>query len=284
MTNELTTTTAAVLIPEIWSQEMVDYMYAAPVVMNRVHRVDREIVARGSKINLPIMPAISVNDVSTSDGSVTNQALTQTETELSISYHREATVSLLLKADIQANRDILADFKRQFPDVLMQDIEDKLLALHSSVTTNAVGDTNSVPGEDLLTAAVSKLLDSNFGIAMRDPNRVTWFFHTNQWQYLKKVDGWNDAEKTGASIGGGVQLQLPSVYGIPLLLSSRVANSSGRRNLLCLREALALGIQNGIDIVELPSTALAKTICAHVLYGVAAYNEARAVKITTVTA
>ena len=285
MADELDAATETLVItPEIWSQQMVDYVYSSPVMMNRVHRVDREIVAMGSKINLPQMPALTVGDVTATTGAVANQSATYTEIELTIDKWRYNAVTLVNKAGIQANRDILADFRRAYPDALMADVDAKLMALHGDITTYTQGDANTQPNEDLMTATVADLLGANLGNRMRDPNQVTFFLHTNLWKYLKKIAGWVDACVTGEAVGGRQKLELPNLYGIPVLLSSQIVSSSGRRNFLCLKEVFALGIQKGIDIQEIPIDALAKKIAASVLYGVKAYNEARGVKITTVAA
>jgi electron transfer flavoprotein alpha/beta subunit len=68
-----------------------------------------------------------------------------------------------------------------------------------------------------------------------------------------------------------------------VFFSSQVESSSGRQNLLMLREALALGIQKGITIEQVPAESLSTKIAAHVLFGVKTYNEGRACKITTAT-
>ncbi len=275
-------TETLVITPEIWSQTMVDYMYSQPVVMNRVHRVDRE-VSFGSKINLPQMPAMTVADVTATSGAVADQDYTYTEIELTINQWRHNTINLVRKAEIQANRDVLADFRRQFPDSLMADIDAQLLALHGDITTYTQGDANTIPGEDLLTAAVADLLGANLGGALRAPNRVSWVFHTSLWKSCKKVSGWVDAQVTGEAVGGRLKQDVPNLYGVPMYFSSQVVSSTGRRNLLMLREALALGIQKGITIEQVPAESLSTKIAAHVLFGVKAYNQARAVKITTAT-
>lgn len=271
-----------VLIPELWSQQMLEGLYQAGEVMNRVQRVDGEVSALGDILHLPLMAAWSVNDVTAATGAVTDQVNTPTEQQLTINQWREVTWSVVEKSAKQASKSWPEDFKRDAIRAIKQDVEAKVLALYSDVTSYTQGDSSSQAGEDILTAAIGQLMGNNLGDALRDPNRATFAFHTSQWESLKKIKEYSQAQITGESMGGAMKMSIPNLYGIPVFFNTQVASSgSARQNLLFIREAFACGIQSNPEFKELTSTGLNRRFNVNILYGVKTRAQDRAVLIKT---
>lgn len=281
MANEIGNTQLDYGIPEIWPEEALAAFYQEAQVAKRVDNVSGLVAAHGDILHLPAMPAVSVNSVG-ADGGVTSQQLSLTEAQLTVDKWVETTVDIIDKANIQSKVNALEGFKKAFPQALNESVETELLALYASFTSNVEGDANSAMSEDLALASLQDLLDRKFGMALRDPNRVSFILHTSQWTPCKKIAAWNDAHITGEASGGALKMSVPSLYGVPVFFNTSVASaSSARQNLLILREAMALGIQRNISVEKLARTKLSQQWTAHCLYGVKVRAETRGVLIKT---
>lgn len=271
-----------VIIPELWSEDLLSGTYQAAQVANRVQRVDSDVSAFGDTLHLPAMPQISVNDVTAATGAISVQDLTLTENQLLVNKWKECSFTFTNKATKQAKLDAIAAFKKDSPGAMIDQCETDLLGLYSDVTTNVVGSSTDVINEDLLLAAMVKLLNSKFGAAMRQSDRVSFVFYTGAFAQVKKVDVWNSAQITGYNEGGQMNMTVDALYGVPVFFNANVVSaSSERKNLLFLREAFALGVQKNIGFQEIPNTGLARTFAADWLYGVKTRAESRAVLIKT---
>ena len=281
MANETTNTELDFIVPELWQPQLLQAVYDADDILNRVQRVDGDVRGKGDILHLPAMPVISTNAVGSS-GSVTNQTVTPTEAQLTVDTWRESTMTLVDKADIQSIGDIIAAFQAGAPQALGEKMVSDLLALatDANITTNVVGDGSQPLDEDALAASIGKLMATKFGGMLRDPNRVSWFLDAAEWQNLKKVGVYTHADVSGSSAYAGDKLALPNFYGVPYFLSNQVrVSSSIRYNLLAIREALALGVQRNIEMMELPRADLARRFNVNVLYGVKVRAQARAVLV-----
>lgn len=273
------------VIPQIWSDDVLAIVYQEGVLINRIARHDRDIAAYGDTVNLPGMDTVSVNNVTQATGAVTDQDITLLNVALVINKWTEATIQVVNMATMQARFDVISNFKQDFSSALIKQIDTDIAALYTDVTTNVVGDATTQFNEDIATAAIGKLLDTQFAGALRDPNRVSFCLHSSQWKSVKKVSPWNEAQITGEAMGGTLKMTVPNVYGVPLYFSTVVASDGGnpaaRQNLLFLREAFCIAIQKEIQFTELVSTGLAKRYNSNVLYGVKTRSQARAVLIKT---
>lgn len=271
-----------VIIPEIWSSDMLEALYEEAGAVNRVSNVSGEVAALGDKLNLPNDVAFSVNDVTASSGAVTDQDVTILSAQLTIDKWKEVTFQVVDKAAKQAQKIWMPAWRNSSFSALAQQIESDVLALYSDVTTYTGGDSTSQANEDLLTAAFGQLLGNKLGKKLENPNESSWIFHTSQWESLRKAKVYGDANITGESVGGGLKKKIPDIYGIPVYFNTQVGSTGGaRQNLLLTRDAFACGIQSNPEFKELSSTGLARRYCANVLYGVKTRKEDRAALIKT---
>jgi hypothetical protein len=271
-----------VVIPEKWSEDFLSGTYQAAQVANRVQRVDAEVSASGDIVHLPFIPTFSVSDVTAATGAITAEDITLLEQQLTVDKWRHMAFQVPNKASKQALKGAIEGLKEQGPGALIADIESKLLNLYSDVTTNSLGSSADIVNEDLLTAAIGKLMDAKLGQFLRKSDDISFVFHTSQWAPAKKVNAWNDAHITGYGKGGAMDMEVPALYGVPVFFNAEVVSSgSARQNLLFIRHALALGVQKNIGFQEVPNTGLARTFACDVLYGVKTRKEDRAVLIKT---
>ena len=271
MTNETTNTELDFIVPEIWQPKLLKAVYDSGKVVNRVDNVSGEIAAKGDILHLPNMPTITVNSVGAS-GSVTNQTITPTEAQLTVDTWVESTMTLVDKASKQSNGNIVEDFYTGAGAALRQKMDIDLLALATSANFSAQtaqGDGTGPLGEDELAGAIAEMMESKFAEALDEADRATFFIHAGEWRNLKKISAYSHANLLGNGGYSATSRKLPDFYGVGTVLHTQVRVASTiRYNLLALKEALAIGIQSNIGILELPRADLARRFNINALYGV----------------
>jgi hypothetical protein len=274
MTNEIGNTEADVVIPELWleAQDLIKALYSASRIPMRVMRLDDRAKFYGDVIHIVAVPTATIGAVG-ADGTLANQALTLTENQLSVSRWRGNQITILNRASKQAKIDLFKAYVETMKGVAVQDVENYVLSLHASLTGTAVGDELGEAGEDLLAAAVQNALNAELGEKLEDPEAMSWFFHTSQWDSLHKADFVKQYNVTGQTGGAAMPIRREkSIWGIPVFFSTQVASASYqsgtiRANMLAAREALALAVQKEIGVNMIPVAALAKGYAVDVLYG-----------------
>jgi len=278
MANEITNTQADVIIPELWRPKMFEARYPSSVMIKRVTSVDGDVSKYGDILHLPIEPVVSVNNVG-ADGSLTNQALTPTESELTVNLWKEATIDVVDKAQKQSILDLLTAFIPGFGKAIAAAQDLSLLGLHSDLTTNEVGDSSTEYSAELLQAALQKLIDAN--IPVDNANDISCVLHTSKWSALKNIDKFQFANYTGMAMGGQMKYEAPAPYGVPHFFSSQVVSSTGYHNLVFHRQAFGIGTQKNFSIEKLARTKLSQAIVGSVLYGVKTIRETHGVDMVT---
>lgn len=271
MTSETGNTELDVVIPEIWQPKILKAVYDSGKVINRCDNVSGEISAKGDKLHLPNMPDIAINNVGAS-GSVANQTITPTENVLDIDQWKEATMTLVDKASKQSNGNIVDDFYNGAGAAMRQTMDASLLALATSANFSAQtaqGDGSGPLDEDILAGAIGEMMESKFAEALDEADRATFFLHAGEWRNLKKIGVFTHANLLGSGAYAAGSRKVVDFYGVGTVLHTQVRVSGGiRYNLLALKEALAIGIQSNIQILELPRADLARRFNINALYGV----------------
>lgn len=285
MANEITNTEADVLIPELWRPKMLEARYAKMTFGKRILSVDGDVAAKGDILHIPIEPTVSVNAVG-STGSVTNQALTPTESQLTVDQWREATIDVVDKAQRQSIVDLVTAFQPGMSKAMADDADGLIANQYSNITTNSVGSTSApldTVNPDLLTAAVQKLLV--LSVPVDDPNDVSFMFHATVWAQLKKIAEFNNANLTGKSTGGALEMKVPDIYGIPTFFTTKIKSTAGNlsvyKNFLLHRQALAWGMQKNFRLEMLARTKKSQPVSADWLFGIRTVRENHACLINT---
>jgi hypothetical protein len=104
-TNQITTTTAAKFIPDVWSMEVLRATEDALVMAPLVKRYDSLVKERGDTIHIPSLSNLTANDKS-ANTQVTLQAVTETETTIDINKHKEASFLVEDIVKVQSNYDL----------------------------------------------------------------------------------------------------------------------------------------------------------------------------------
>lgn len=261
--------------------------YTEAIADRVVHTEIDNIRAFGDIFHLTFFPRVTINSVSATVGSVTNQTVTLSEGQLTVDQWREATVEIVDKSGIQSlfgdPKKLAMRFAKEFAPALAEDMDNKVLAEHSNITTNVVGDTAApVDFKDSHARAAMQKLDE-----ARIPKKNRGFVLSPKayWDMFGQ-EKYSSAAMMGTSKGavaGGPDV-LPSIYGAKWFQSQEVAVSGALdKNLLLHKDTIALGVQRNVDIQIFAKTQLSTRINGNILYGVKTIRENHGCVINTAT-
>jgi HK97 family phage major capsid protein len=283
MANEITTTEGAVFIPEIWRPGFLKALAYKGVVRNRVLSADGDVAKMGDILHIRIAPQGVVNNVTAATGAITNQALTPSESQLTVNKWKDYSFDIVDNVKAQADMYLDASLKDSAPQAFAKAIDTDLLALQSTFTTQtAIDATAGLSGDSLTEAFYSLAVDE---VNMDDPNNLSWVFHWKQWPVLKKIAGLSEAQITGESGGGLLKFKLPDVLGTPVYFSSAVAESGGEhKNMLFHREAMACGVQKNFNMEQLARVRKSTPYSIDMMYGVKEVRTTHGIVVRTTAA
>jgi hypothetical protein len=282
--NELTATELSPLIPENWRPRFVEALYEKQYVLPYALNVTGDFSdhnGKGDIANIAIEPTLSTNDTS-SDGSLTVQQVTTTNIALAVDKNKNTTVEIVGIAREQAFKEFETQFPISAGNALREKMESDLLALYSDATTTAAGDGTGNLGEDEFLAAVQQLVSAKVPIIQKPGDNFLAIADT-QFQAVRKLN-LMDYSRTGQSgHGGAAEMEIPKLWGIPVVFSTQVASSGGiRYSLLANKQALAWAAQRNVEPRMADRLAAAKdswlmTVLA--LYGVKTVTAGRMVQL-----
>lgn len=255
----LTTTTHAAFLPDVWARLSMPAFEEALVTGKRIMRFDADMANFGDVLNIPRVENLTTNAVG-SGGTYSGQANTNAAYTITVNRWREASVEIDDIVKVQSKYDLASLYTKKIGYALGLDFEDQILGLYSGLA-NSVGASGVAVTDDVLLNAI-QILDE--GVAPQDDR--TLIFRPASKRTLMKIDKFVDASKTGASKGAQVNGLFGEIYGNPIFFSNRVASSSGVRNLLFHKTAFGAAVQINMKIEKF-RLALQDDIVGHILYG-----------------
>ena len=270
---QITATEACAAIREIWRLTALKALFEKMVVRNRVLSVTEDISAMGDILHLKINPTPTVGDITAATGAYTAEAVTITNVDLTVNKWKYVAHDVVDIAEIQSDLDLVNNFAEAFVPALGNQIEQDLLALYSSATTNPViGDVAAGDAFGDGTILDATLALDNLKI---DNENRSFILPPASIMQMRK-----DPKFTNANILGipkavqttGFQTDL---YGTPVYKTTNVATVSGsgasavRAGLLLHRDGLMVGIQKNIKMEKFARTQFSTPFASSVLYGVA---------------
>lgn len=278
---QITNTEANVVIPEIWDQSVLDARYASAVIMSRVLNKTPLVTNKGDIVHIPIRPVVTAGAV-TSGGAFTPTALTYTEIQVTINVWQHVSIEVKDDTEQVAMIDLESDLSSQFGDALNVEIEQRLAALDTSVTTNIIG-TADVPVNFDDTVALSAFLKlRKLNVPKKD-----LFFVLNPEAYYNGIllqGRFSDADKSGLakSIALTGDMTQP-IFGAPGYESNNLSTrGNAKAAFLMHREAMAAAfpIQHKTETVRRTSGLILSTVKVMTeFYGVSIGREDHACKI-----
>lgn len=281
----ITTTTAAVFLPTLWSIETLRATEAALVAAGLVKRYDSMVKSRGQALNIPNISNLNAN-VKAANTDVQTQAITETQTVLNINKWYESSFEIEDMVAVQSNYDLRSEYSEKAGYAIAKQVDTDVLALYSTYTNTGQG----TYGNDVTDAVlVSSLLQLNLQDIPLE-NRA-FVIHPNQLAAIMKIDKFVKADYLGeynqptpVKKGPNNRYMWGEIYGTPVYYTTNIPSTAATptqyHNQLLQKEAIALAIQQAPRLQAaywLPS--LAWKVVVDVIYGVTGLRATAGVEV-----
>jgi len=245
---DITTTTAAVFIPELWSMETLRQQEAALVVAPLVKRYDSLVKGRGDTVHIPEVSNLVANDkVANTD--VTLQSITESERTIAIDKWKEASFLVEDIVKVQSNYDLMSEYTSKAGYAIARSVDTDLLALYGGFSNPAVGTYGADIDDDVIVAAIQALDEANAPLEDR-----AIVLHPKQKAALMKIDKFVKADYLGqyanptpVKRGPNNRYLWGEIYGTPVYYTTQVpvtvATPTETHNICFHKEAMALALQ-----------------------------------------
>ena len=208
---EVTTTTAAVFIPEVWEEAILDYAERQFRIKNQVTNVSD--IASGDTVHVPRVSEETAGTLS-SGSAVTFGANTDGEVQISMDSHIVEGKRIGDLVRVQRSYDLFNLYSRSMGYAVAKKIENVLALLMQTATANDV----SLGTDNTFTTAkvregLQKLLDAGVDYTNGDT-----FFYASPAAYmsLASLGEFIDYEKRGPEAGGNANVNgmVKQIYGM----------------------------------------------------------------------
>jgi hypothetical protein len=233
----ITTTTAAVFIPEQWSTDVMRAREANLVLANLVHRYDAD-ASDGSKINVPNISNLTANQ-KVAGADVSFQAVTETEVEISLNQHYECSFKLEDIVKVQSKTDLNSEYTMKTGYALAKEIDSSLASLASGFS-GTKGTYNTAITTDVILDSIELLDEADVPqedrhFVMRPTTKRDIIDITN---YVSNDFVGGKPTETG---------KLGSLYGLNTHMSTQiVVSGTNTNNMIFHRDALGLAMQKDV--------------------------------------
>jgi hypothetical protein len=274
-----------VSIPKLWRVKALKARYAESkawkLFINGVEgdpNVKGAITKMGDTVHFTIFPVLSVQNISTTDGTFTNDVVSPTDAPITINLWKAVPADLVDIAGIQSVLDWEAEFADAFGKAISQQQDTDLLNLvQSAVWTNVVG--GSVSFSDPLILQSQRIMDDT-KIPKEDRH---WVIAPSAESDILSLDKFVLANQTGFSKGLQVEGgRITGLYGTDVTVTPLVNNTGNvRYNILAHKEALGTVMQKNFTMEKFARTKFSQPYAGSALYGVAQIRADHAVVVKT---
>jgi N4-gp56 family major capsid protein len=244
----MTTTTSAVFIPEVWSIETLRAAEAALVMAPLVKRYDALVKQRGDTIHIPHVSNLVANPKA-QNSEVTLQTVTETETTISVDQWKEVSFEIEDIVKVQSQYDLRSEYTNKAGYAIAKAVDTDLLALYSGLASVDVGTYGVDITDPVIVAALQKLDEENVPLEDR-----FFIIAPSQKAAIMKLDKFVKADFLGqydmptpVRKGPNNRYLWGDIYGVPTYYTNQVPTTAGTplqtHNLMFHREAFALAMQ-----------------------------------------
>lgn len=274
---EMTPTTAAVFIPEVWSKDIQLHTKDALKLADRVMRFDSDVKQGGDIIHVPKIAQIAVATKS-NDTDVTFSANTETDFQLTVDAHKYVAFKIADITRAQSRYDLRSIYTKSAGYSIAEAIDTSLAALYSGLS-QTVGAANTALTDAVLLSGIKKLDEANAPMSERyfvaRPSVKAALLALDKFTLFQNVN----AERVNKG-------EIGEVYGVELSISNNISQTvttvTRSNNLLFHKEAFALAMQIEPRVeAQYMARALAWEVVVQALYGVAEYRDAFGVTVYT---
>ena len=214
----ITVSTAAKFIPEVWKDAILDYAEANFRIRNQVTNVS-DIVS-GDTVHVPRISQETAAAKS-ADTAVTYSAQTDGEVSISIDQHAYEAKRIEDIVRVQGSYDLFSLYAKSMGYALSKKIENHLALLIQTATAN---DVTLAADNTFTTALVRSGLQKMLDVNVDYTNGDTHFYASPAgYMSLMSLGEFSDFQERGPEANGGagpnVTGQLGSIYGMPVYTS-----------------------------------------------------------------
>jgi hypothetical protein len=215
-TGHQTTTTGDVFRPEIWANDVMDFLKSELVFLPRIKHYDQEVAKSGQSIEIPFVPAGSANDkVASTQVTLNNQ--TATSVVITINKHKEASYLIEDLLGIQSNYNLRSEFTKAAAYAIVEAIDTDILA---ELKTGSTGGTVGTFGVALTKSTV---VDAKVALDQSKAPNTDRTLAIDPYQHgeLLKVDDFvrYDALGNGKAIENG---RVGTIIGFEVVMSQNI--------------------------------------------------------------
>lgn len=275
----LTVTTDAVMLPEVWSGDILRATEDNLVLANLVKRYDTDVKSSGDVLHIPNLANLTANNKS-ANTDVTFESNTQTENTITINQHKYAAFKLEDIVKVQTKYDLRKEYTDKAGFAIAEAIDSSIAALYSGLS-QSVDATTALTDAHVITA-IEYLDTAN---APRDGR--SFVIHSKAMADLRALDKFTRYDavgKMGVQDGRNNGL-IANVYGVDVYMSNNVALNTTPtpdewNNLMFHKEFAGLALQQAPKVeAEYRAAALAWEVVAHTIYGVSELRDLFGVNI-----
>ena len=214
----ITVSTGAAFIPEVWKDAILDYAEANFRIRNQVTNVS-DIVS-GDTVHVPRISQETAAAKS-ADTAVTYSAQTDGEVSISIDQHAYEAKRIEDIVRVQGSYDLFSLYAKSMGYALSKKIENHLALLIQTATANDVTlSADNTFTTALVRSGLQKMLDVNVDYTNGDTH---FYASPAGYMSLMSLGEFSDFQERGPEANGGagpnVTGQLGSIYGMPVYTS-----------------------------------------------------------------
>jgi len=267
----VTVTTAANFIPEMWRDAILDYAERKFQIKNQVSDFSSMLSGGGDILHIPKVTEETA--AAKSGGSaVTYSANTDGKIDLTVDQHHYEAKRIEDIVKVQESADLFNAYARSMGYALAKKVENYLAV---DVIQSATGNDVTLAADNTMTTALlrsglQKLLDAGHDYTDGD----TWFYGSPAaYMSMLSLGDFSEAQKRGDGANPLVKGQVVMAYGMPVLASTDWDDDGGtgdesasifKRESIYFAQQISPRVQSAYDIDH-----LATSVVADVLFGAA---------------
>lgn len=268
----VTTTTAANFIPEMWRDAILDYAERKFILRNQVLDFSSMVSGGGDILNIPKV-AEETAAAKSADTAVTYSANTDGVIQLSMDQHHYEAKRIEDIVRVQESADLFNAYAKSMGYALAKKVENYLAV---DILQAATGNDVTLAADNTATTAevrtgLQKLLDANYDYTDGDT-----FFYASPALYmnLMGLGDFTEAQKRGDGVGPNVTGNIMNIYGMPVFASTDWDDDGGtgdetgtvfNRNGIYFAQQVAPRVQSAYDIDHLSTSVVADVLFGAVL-------------------
>ena len=266
----VTTTTAANFIPEMWRDAILDYAERKFQLRNQVQDFSSMVQNGGDILNIPKV-AEETAAAKSADTAVSYSANTDGVIQLSLNQHQYEAKRIEDIVRVQESADLFNAYAQSMGYALAKKVENYIALLMQGATGNDVSlSTDNTFTTALIRSGLQKLLDAG-----HDYTDGEHYFYCSPAAYMSllSLGDFTEAQKRGDAENPLASGRIINAYGLEVYASTDWDDDGGsgdetatifNRNSIYFAQQLAPRVQSSYDIDH-----LATSVVADVLFGAA---------------